>query len=555
MNRQSRAAGQPRATVVRGSSPATRWSGALATAALVLAACGGGEEAAEEPPPPAPEEELTVEAEPEPDPEPEAPEPEEVAEEPEIAGDVELLWSIDLAEDRRRNVEVVVAHPDGELLLAGSDATYVVHAADGYLADAIVYWYPSVDDLAVSPDGTLVGAGLGLRGTPLTTLEGALPPGLEDFESNPDFAGASFHGGFDNNLSFAPDGERLATGNRDGEVWIWDLQTGEQLATLSVGDPSMQSRMLSFIAYHPSGSLLATVNFTCRVDVWDLDAEEVVHEIELDLISCYKDRPLAFSSDGQLLATAIREDGTQFARIWTVDGFEPVLDLEMDVRNFADLAFSPDDQLLATAAWRMPPSVWDVETGALLYSLDTGIDPDEGEDGEGWYHPHSITFTPDGGHVAVGYQNGTLELWQLPGAEPLEAPEREDCEPLPLPGDILFDTGSAQLRAEADAALTDLAAQLAERFDVATLTFIGHTDSRGDAAANQQLSEERATAVRDWLEGWASDGGITGWTLEVDGRGASELQVPDVDANGDFVPAAGSINRRVEIEIDADACR
>lgn len=516
----------------------------LTLGALILAACGGGEEATEVEEPPAPPPVEEPEAEPDAQPEPE-PEPEE----PEAAdpGDAELVWTASFSEDGKDSVNVIAVHPDGERLLVGVDSTYLVQAADGYVLDAIGYWYPSVDDLDVSPDGELVGVGVSLGGVFLTTPDGETPAGLEALDSYTDYDAVSFHGGYDSNLAFSPDGVHLASGNRSGEVWVYDLTTASQVATFSVDDPDY----LSFLEYHPSGDLLAAVDFNCRVDLWDTATGELVLDTELGTSGCYTTRPLAFSPDGEVVGLAVREDATEFVRIASVDGFTPVLDLEMDVRNLGDLAFSPDSSMLATAAWNLPPTVWDTQTGAALFSLDTGRD-DVGSGNR--YNPVTVAFTPDGGHVAVGYQDGTLELWRLPGVEPLVAPERTSCEPLPLPGDVLFDTGSAALKADADEALTALAEQLEAGFTDATLTFVGHTDSRGDAAANQQLSLERAEAVRDWFAGWASDQGIDGWVLEVEGRGDSELKVADVARTGEFLPGAGAINRRVEIEIDADAC-
>lgn len=512
----------------------------LMTGALVLAGCGGGDDVPQPPPEP-------VDApEPAPAPEPDE-EPADEESDPAALGDPEIVWEMNFSEEDRNIVRVVAAHPDGQRLLVGVDGTYIVQSADGYLLDAITYWYPSVDDLDVSPDGEMVGVGVSLGGVFLSDLDGEAPEGLESLESYTDYHSVRFHGGYDNNLSFSPDGVHLASGNREGEVWIHDLTTASQVATLSADDPDY----LSFLAYHPSGDLLAAIDFTCRVDLWDVPAGQVVEQVELGFSSCYTARPLEFSPDGELVAMGVREDNAEFVRIWSVDGLEPLLDLEMDVRNFSDLAFSPDSSMLATAAWRMPPTIWDADTGQALFALDTGRDDVELA---GDYNPSTIAFTPDGGHVAVGYQDGTLELWRLPGAEPLVAPEREVCEPLPLPGDVLFDTGSAELRAEADEALTELAEQVADGFPVATLTFVGHTDSRGDASANQQLSEARAEALRDWFADWADGRGVSGWELLVDGRGESELKVDDVARTGEFLPAAGAINRRVEIEIDADGC-
>lgn len=81
------------------------------------------------------------------------------------------------------------------------------------------------------------------------------------------------------------------------------------------------------------------------------------------------------------------------------------------------------------------------------------------------------------------------------------------------------------------------------------LTFIGHTDSRGDASSNKKLSLNRATTVKDWFESWSSENSVDGWAFSVDGKGDSTLKVADVDVEGNFREEAGRVNRRVEIEI------
>lgn len=472
------------------------------------------------------------------------PDPESEQEPPTADGEAELVWSLTF-EEKVQSLEVT---PDGEYTLAGTDATYMVQTADGVMVDAIVYWYPSVEDLGVSPDGSIIGAGVNLGGVQLTGPDGSDPDGMEDLDRQSDeFAGVRHHDGYDNRLAFSPDGEHLASGNRDGEVWIWSLSDGNQVSALAAPDAEYLSRL----TYHPSGTLLAATHFDCVVNLWDVETEQIVDSLELDHSSCHTEDVVEFSPDGELIAAAVTEDWAQLLRIWEVDGLQQVIDFDMDVRNFAGLSFSPDSTMLATAAWQMPPTVWDVETGAPLYALDSGIDPDAGD---GWYHPTTVQFTPDGGHVIAGYWDGTLELWRLPGAEELVPPEREECEPLPLPGDVLFDTGSAELKVEADPVLTDLAEHLRDGFTEATLTFVGHTDSSGDTSSNQQLSLERASSVGDWFEAWAADNGVGGWSFEVDGRGDTELKVPDATEDGQFLPEAAALNRRVEIEIDADAC-
>lgn len=63
---------------------------------------------------------------------------------------------------------------------------------------------------------------------------------------------------------------------------------------------------------------------------------------------------------------------------------------------------------------------------------------------------------------------------------------------------ILFDVNSAAMRPESDATLDEIGATLEEHPEL-RLSIEGHTDSDGDEAANLDLSERRAAAVRSYL--------------------------------------------------------
>ncbi|HEX7237061.1 MAG TPA: OmpA family protein [Gammaproteobacteria bacterium] len=65
-------------------------------------------------------------------------------------------------------------------------------------------------------------------------------------------------------------------------------------------------------------------------------------------------------------------------------------------------------------------------------------------------------------------------------------------------GDVVFDAGKASLQPSATTAI-DRLAQLLGVYPERSVRIEGHTDSLGDDAANQQLSERRAAAVRDAL--------------------------------------------------------
>jgi|TARA_R110002049_G_scaffold117332_3_gene270686 outer membrane protein OmpA-like peptidoglycan-associated protein len=107
-----------------------------------------------------------------------------------------------------------------------------------------------------------------------------------------------------------------------------------------------------------------------------------------------------------------------------------------------------------------------------------------------------------------------------------------------LPQDILFATNSTTV---APALRGDLAA-LANNVNIyknSTLQVVGHTDSDGEAAYNQQLSEGRARAVGNIL----ISNGVPSQRVQTYGRGESQPIASNLSAAGK------AQNRRVEIVI------
>ena len=397
-----------------------------------------------------------------------------------------------------------------------------------------------VEDLAFSPDGTVLAAGQQVSGVQITELADKAEP------KNP-------HRGFNNCLAFSPDGLSIATGNRDGIVWIWELDGLTQTAALEYPDFSNPDKgfggeWLTAIHYHPSGKLLAAKHWDGNVHIWDLEKNEIIQSLE----STDTDRNFRFSPNGLHMAYTVEDGGERLVRVVTLDGGEVIGDIVLP-KDVRDLNFSPDGSLLAVAFYGSPIMIWDLASGNLRYTLDREISPLEGAE----YlnnDPYVVTFTDDGGHVAVASRasksNGMVELWRLPGAEPIPPPPVDIRKPPPLPGDVLFDTGSADLKQEAFVELEAFAEELYASITKATITFVGHTDSRGDAKSNLQLSIDRAQAIKDWFQDWADKKGSVEWVLLVDGKGNAELKVPDVDVEGNFLKEAGTLNRRVEIEIE-----
>jgi outer membrane protein OmpA-like peptidoglycan-associated protein len=113
-----------------------------------------------------------------------------------------------------------------------------------------------------------------------------------------------------------------------------------------------------------------------------------------------------------------------------------------------------------------------------------------------------------------------------------------------LAADTLFAFDQATLTPEAQANL-QRTAQLVREGGAGAVTVIGHTDAKGAAAYNLDLSRRRAAAVAAWL-GAQPD---MAHRFTPVGRGATEPVAPNTTADGKDDPVGRARNRRVVVVI------
>ena len=121
----------------------------------------------------------------------------------------------------------------------------------------------------------------------------------------------------------------------------------------------------------------------------------------------------------------------------------------------------------------------------------------------------------------------------------------EDRIQLNLAGDILFDFDSAAIRPDAAAQLAKVAHVIRNR-SVGEVHVIGHTDSVGADAYNQNLSRQRAVAVMSWLH---RNEAIPAATMVGSGMGSLRPIAHNTHPDGSDDPAGRARNRRVEIQM------
>ncbi|MEX0319951.1 MAG: OmpA family protein [Ruegeria sp.] len=118
-----------------------------------------------------------------------------------------------------------------------------------------------------------------------------------------------------------------------------------------------------------------------------------------------------------------------------------------------------------------------------------------------------------------------------------------------IPAQFVFETDK---RTISDPAGDQMTAELAEivAFDPVLVLVRGHTDSVGDDAYNMKLSQDRASAVADWLSRQPQ---LTGVVIRSEGLGSMCPRFDEGSRHGDALALAQQNNRRVELMMFAEA--
>ncbi|HEX5009520.1 MAG TPA: WD40 repeat domain-containing protein, partial [Planctomycetota bacterium] len=203
-------------------------------------------------------------------------------------------------------------------------------------------------------------------------------------------------------VAWTADGARLWTVDIHGAVSEWDAATGRLLRSFDVGRAPVRDFSLprdsSRIAVSRDGSGASVV-----------DASTGSQQLDLER---YGSRA-AFSPDGRWLAVW----GPPFSKVNLLDAQGALVhELNEDVRDFFDAAFSPDGTLVALLGLRKDAeartttgvlSVRDTASGEVVHRIELA-----GKE------LVSVAFTPDGSRIVCGDDRGGLHGWDVPtGAE------------------------------------------------------------------------------------------------------------------------------------------
>jgi len=286
-------------------------------------------------------------------------------------------------------VEQLVYSPDGKYLAVGTTAGVWLYDAEALELERFIQTESEVLEMAFVPDSTTLTAHL--EGD----VKGRGGKTIMRWSVNTGERVGQWEVGVRNlwRVVFAPDGKILASVLEDGQVGLWDIESGRLLAALGVdSDPR---KLIGAPAFSPDGKLLASEGPNLTIRLWDVETGNIVRTVsghdDAQMVHPTVNH-LTFSPDGTLLSSE-----ADVTRIWQVETGELLHTLKGRARG---PVFSPDGHLLATDGEESVVQLWDVKSGQLLRTLSG--------------HSHGIinlAFSPDGSTLASAGGDKIVRLW------------------------------------------------------------------------------------------------------------------------------------------------
>jgi WD40 repeat protein len=295
-----------------------------------------------------------------------------------LTGHLKLTWRVTFSPDGTR---LASAGFDRSIKIWDTTTGQLIHELKGHS--------DKVNDVAFSLDGTRLASAVGdlFPSQPTNPRQGEVIV----WDAQTGQLLLAFQRGRDciNSVAFSPDGTRLASASQDGTVRICDATTGKELLSLTG-----HTDWVSCVAYSPDGRWLASSSYDRSVKVWDAATGKQIHDFKGHSPIFQR---VAFSPDGRRLAAG---DANQSVKVWDVWTGQEVLTLQGHTNYVTSVAFSPDGRRLASSSHDNTLRVWDAVSGQEVLTL------------RGFPAAIlSVAFSRDGLRLAASSWDGAVKIW------------------------------------------------------------------------------------------------------------------------------------------------
>jgi WD40 repeat protein len=231
---------------------------------------------------------------------------------------------------------------------------------------------------------------------------------IEDPGSSKSFSVLSHLSANLSTLALSPDGRRLAAGNGDGTIQLWQVKSGRLRFRLQ--GPASR---VTCVMFAPDGMLLASGGSDGVLTLWDTASGRIRTSIRNDSIPSLGGEfspsvsNIAFSPLGKVLA-CVRYDDRDVI-LWDVATGRLRAILRGAGHFIKSVAFSPDGDLIASGETDGTVILWNASTlqeRARLQGHSNQVS--------------SLTFSPDGRSLASGDTDSVVRVWNLDGSAAIQ---------------------------------------------------------------------------------------------------------------------------------------
>ena len=206
--------------------------------------------------------------------------------------------------------------------------------------------------------------------------------GGSDSDSDSDSQAAS--------IAFSPDNKTLAIGISDGTVELWNVRRKQKSNAFKVSKSSDRfESSVEVLSFSPNGKTLSATSSDGTIKLWDVAKGQEKAALKGTEYS----KAIAFSPDSKIFSFAAdgNTDGDR-VKLWNVAKSKEILVLEGHTDKVLSLGFSYDGKTLATGSNDKSIKLWNIATGQELLTLEANLGI-----------VRSVKFTPDGKTLISGH--------------------------------------------------------------------------------------------------------------------------------------------------------
>jgi WD40 repeat protein len=227
--------------------------------------------------------------------------------------------------------------------------------------------------------------------------------------------------GFDSpvkSIAFVPGRNEFFTSDTYGKVMKWDLNSEKNFRIIF-----SDSEAYDVLAVSPKADWLACGGASSNIKMVPVNGNDQGYELRGH---SGRIRSLVFSFDGKFLYSAAL-DGRVLK--WDLSA-RTSIDMETDMMQITSIDLSTNNKYLAGINNQGKALVWNPETSSGKFRIESS-----------GKRIKSIRFKPDQERIAVGYDDGMVELWDLASRIKISEFQAHNTEV----NDIRFNPGSGQL--------------------------------------------------------------------------------------------------------------